>query len=471
MPLVLGVDSSAHVTKVELRDSESGELVGSGRAAHSPPERSWSQRHAVWRIEQDPRVWWQGLIDARRDAGGAFGVSAIAVAAESNGFVVLDREGRVLHDAKLADDTEATREAEQLVDALGGASEWAEMCGSVPSASFAIARLAWLRRHDPDAFARTALILAAHDWLTLRLGGSAVTDRGDASTTGYFSPGEHRWCPEAFDLIDRSKDWASCLPALRDAAEPAGEREKVTIAVGTATSMATALAIGLRPRDVAVSLDEGWICTVRDRPTGDATGAVCGFADVSDRFLPLIRTAKGTNTLDAFARALGVDAHRFEHLAQEGRSGAAGMQFFSAARSGTHSGTLTGVHDDMGPEMVARAVVEGVAHDVLDHLESLRAADIPVAGRITVLGGSRVHGVAHALADLAGRAITVSHGGGAATGACALAAAAIHRSDAVETVAAWNVERVREIEPNPRVDGEELRARYRAGLERFGGRA
>ena len=62
MPFVLGVDSSAQSTMVELRDADSGEIFGSGRAPHADPETS---------AEQDPLAWWNALVDARRDAGGA----------------------------------------------------------------------------------------------------------------------------------------------------------------------------------------------------------------------------------------------------------------------------------------------------------------------------------------------------------------------------------------------------------------
>jgi len=65
LPLVLGIDSSTQSTKVELRDAETGELVGSGRAPHpatSPP-----------RSEQDPAAWSEALVEAypRRQTEGS----------------------------------------------------------------------------------------------------------------------------------------------------------------------------------------------------------------------------------------------------------------------------------------------------------------------------------------------------------------------------------------------------------------
>jgi xylulokinase len=62
-----------------------------------------------------------------------------------------------------------------------------------------VARLRWLAEHETTNAARTAAVCLPHDWLTNRLLGSRkidalVTDRSDASGTGYWSvlTGEYR---------------------------------------------------------------------------------------------------------------------------------------------------------------------------------------------------------------------------------------------------------------------------------------
>ena len=112
-------------------------------------------------------------------------MSAVAVAAPSDGLVVLDAGGNALRPAKVGADLDASVDAEVLVDELGGPDAWSAACGSVPDPSYPIAKLAWLRRVEPDVFARVAKVLTPHDWLTFRLARRFVTDRGDASTTGY----------------------------------------------------------------------------------------------------------------------------------------------------------------------------------------------------------------------------------------------------------------------------------------------
>ena len=66
-------------------------------------------------------------------------------------------------------------------------------CGSVPLAAFTISKLSWLHRSEPESWARLSRVCLPHDWLTLQLTGELITDRGDASGTGYWSPRRGEW--------------------------------------------------------------------------------------------------------------------------------------------------------------------------------------------------------------------------------------------------------------------------------------
>jgi xylulokinase len=439
---------------VELRDSDTGKIFGSGRASHPPA--------APPRAEQDPMAWWQALVEARHDAGGALGVAAVAVAAQEQGLVAVDHQGHVVRPAKLASDTEATADAEALVEALGGPAEWVHACGSVPDASFTISKLAWLRRAEPASYDQTAKVMLPHDWLTFRLSRQVVTDRGDASGTGYWSPREERWRPDLLTLIDPDRDWGSCLPRVLAPDEPAGDREGVLIAGGTGRAMALALGLGLKPRDVVVDVgDIVSVFTVRERPTEDPSGAVVGLADATGRHLPLVRGGSGMRTVQAFARLFDVDIRRIDQLASNAPTGARGMVLVPA--SGRTRAALHGIPDDLTPELFARAVVESVVVSIVDALGRLRAADVPVGGRLFLVGdGAKGHALQQTLADLTERPVAVPQGDRVAAGACVQAASALDRTSPDEMAAAWGLERTREVEPDPRVDPEDLRAAIRA---------
>jgi xylulokinase len=429
-------------------------------------------------VDQDPALWWQALVDARHEAGGALGVASVAVAAQQPGLVALDEGGRLIRPARVRGDRAAARDAERLVEALGP-DAWASACGSVPTSSFTIAKLAWLRRAEPDAFTQIAAVLQPHDWLTYRLSRQAVTDRGGASATGYWSPREERWRPDLLELVDPEKHWAACLPRVLGPEEPAGDREGVVIAAGTGDAQGAALGLGLEPHDVVVDLGpSGKVFSVRERPTEDPTGSVFGLADATGRYLPLVSSLDVASIIESFAALLGVDRGRFDLLALGAPFGAHGVVLVPALdgpltgrlTGGTvdAGGVLSGIRNDITPELVARAVVEGVACSILDAVDALRAADVPVGGRLYLMGqGARSHAIQGALANLGERPISVPKGDRVATGACVQAAATLRGHPAAEVAAAWQLHDAREVEPAANVDAGEIRAAYRAALERI----
>src|SRR5690606_27568862 len=156
----------------------------------------------------------------------------------------------------------------------------ADAVGTVPVASLTVTKLSWLHREEPEAWNRLATVLLPHDWFTMRLSGELVTDRGDASGTGYWSPAEGRYRPDLPALVDPERDWSTALPRVLDAFEPAGTWNGAVVGPGTGDNMAAALGVGLRPGDVAVSLGtSATVFTVSERSTSDPTGYVAGFAD------------------------------------------------------------------------------------------------------------------------------------------------------------------------------------------------
>jgi xylulokinase len=457
MPLVAGVDSSTQSTKVEVRDADTGALVAEGRAPHPPttPPRS----------EQRPDAWWSALEQAR---GGHPRVDAISVAGQQHGMVVLDAAGAVIRPAKLWNDTESAPDALWLRNQLDDTA-WADACGSVPLAAFTIAKLSWLHRSEPDEWARLARVCLPHDWLTWKLGGEFVTDRGDASGTGYFSAGENAYRADLLAIVDRDADWLPRLPRVCAVGETAGVVDGVVVAAGTGDNMAAALGIGLAPGDVAVSIGtSGTVFAVSATPTHDASGAVAGFADAAGRFLPLVCTLNATKVTDAIGRLLGIDHDGLDALALANpESGDITLvPYFDGERTPNRpdaTGQITGVRSDVSREQLARAAFEGVVCGLLDGLDALHAQRVAVDGRMFVVGGgARSRAYQQVLADLAGRSVVVPDASEhVATGACVQAAAALHEKHPDEIAAAWSLGAGTTVEPDARVDADSVRTRYR----------
>lgn len=463
MPLVAGIDSSTTATKVEVRDLDTGQVVDRGAAPHPPtrPPRS----------EQQPAAWWSAFEAAWGQAGDR-DVAAVSVAGQQHGMVALDAARRVVRPAKLWNDTESAPEAARLIDALpGGRRAWAEACGLVPVASFTITKLAWLRRHEPGAWERLAHVALPHDWLTLELTGRLVTDRGDASGTGYWSAASGTYRHDLLALVDAERDWTSAVPPVLGPLEAAGEWNGALVAVGTGDNMAGALGVGLRPGDVVVSIGtSGTVYGVSDEAVADPSGIVAGFADATGRHLPLVCTLNATKVTEAVRRLLGVDHDELDRLALAGAPGAGGLTllpYFDGERTPDRpeaTGVLAGLRSDVGREQLARAAVEGVACGLLDALDAL-AAVAPTGGQLIVVGGgARSRAYRHVLADLSQRPVLVPRSPEqVAAGACVQAAAAVSGAEPADVADAWNLGAGDVVEPGPgAAAAAEVRAAYGA---------
>jgi xylulokinase len=396
--LVAGIDSSTQATKVVVRDADTGALVGQGRAPH--PDRT----------EVDPAAWWQALEAAT--AGGLLdGVAAIAVGAQQHGMVCLDEAGQVVRPALLWNDTRSARAAADLIGELGGPQAWAAAVGSVPVASFTVTKLRWLASHEPDRANQTATVLLPHDWLTWRLtGGQAdpVTDRGDASGTGYWSPATGAWRP---DLLELAVGHLPRLPRVLGPTEPAGHtRAGALVGPGTGDNMAAALGLGARPGDVVVSVGtSGTVFAVHGQPTTDPSGIVAGFADATGRYLPLVCTLNAARVLTSIAGLLGVDLDGLDDLALSASPGADGLvlvPWFEGERTPNRphaTAQLSGLRlATTTPANVARAAVEGMLCGLADGLDALRGQGVTVDRVLLIGGGARsraVQAVASSLLD------------------------------------------------------------------------
>jgi len=415
VPLVAGVDTSTQSCKVVVCDAESGELVRSGAAAH--PEGT----------EVHPDAWWAAFQQASEAAGGLDDVEAIAVGGQQHGMVCLDEQGEVVRPALLWNDTRSAQAALDLIDELGGPQAWVDATGLVPVASFTVTKLRWLARHEPENAARTAAVCLPHDWLNWKLSGAAsldtlATDRGDASGTGYWSPttgqgnlGEYRR-----DLLELGLGHDAILPRVLGPADVAGRTPAgQLLGPGTGDNAASALGLGAVPGDVIVSIGtSGVACAVAEKPVGDVSGAVAGFADATGRFLPLVATMNAARVLASAERILGVDHDEFSDLALSAPAGAGGMvlvPYLEGERTPNRpdaTGALHGMRlETTTPAYLARASVEGMLCGLADAVDAVRALGTPVERIILVGGAARSRAVREIASAVLGLPVSVPQPG------------------------------------------------------------
>ncbi|MHB1290160.1 FGGY-family carbohydrate kinase, partial [Georgenia sp.] len=288
-----------------------------------------------------------------------------------------------------------------------GPAAWARATGSVPVASLTVTKLRWLADHEPDNAARIAAVALPHDWLTWKLGGAAgldalVTDRSDASGTGYFDTARGVYRRDLLALALRRDDVEDIvLPRVLGPAERAGTGAAaaglghLVLGPGAGDNAAAALGLGMTRGDVALSIGtSGVVSAVSARPLADPTGLVAGFADATGAFLPLAVTLNGSRVLDAAARLLGVDHAGLSELALAAPAGASGLTLVPYL-AGERTPNLPGATGSLlgltlataTPQHLARAAVEGLLCGLADGLDAVRAQGVPVA-RVRLIGGA-----------------------------------------------------------------------------------
>jgi len=483
MALVAGVDSSTQSCKVVIKDADTGALVRSGRASH--PDGT----------SVDPAAWWSALQTAIADAGGLEDVAAISIAAQQHGMVVLDRDGRVIRDALLWNDTRSADAAAALIAEVG-AADYAQRTGSVPVASFTATKLRWLRDAEPEHAARVAAVALPHDWLSWRLRGygpadesplgpdlsQLATDRSDASGTSYFGPNgydlalfERALGKPGIEATPGSTSDAVILPRVlgpgeamgTTVAQPAaGIPAGLIVGPGAGDNAGAALGLGADTGDIVVSIGtSGTVFAVTSSPTADTTGAVAGFADASGQSLPLVATLNAARVLDAMTRLLGVDHITLGTLALEAPAGADGavlVPYFEGERTPNLPEAKATLHGltlaNTRPAHIARAAIEGMLCALADGLDAVRRLGV-TAGRILLIGGAAQN---EAVQQIAAQVFDVpvvipSPGEYVADGAAVQAAWVLHGSRP-----SWQVATVATPAPNTQ---PQIREAYRAAVQ------
>lgn len=401
--LVAGVDSSTQACKVLIVDSDTGEIVRSGKALH--PNGT----------EIDPELWWQALLEAVELAGGLDDVAAVSIAGQQHGMILLDKNGEAIRPALLWNDTRSASAAKQLIDDLG-ADRFASETGIVPVASFTASKLKWVADNEPQNVEKTAAVCLPHDYLTWRLRGfgpqnndleELITDQSDASGTAYWGNGSY--CNDIFKhAFGRNLREAGSAPLETSVVVPRvlnpGENVKsvdgkLYFGPGVGDNAAGALGLNCEPGDAVMSLGtSGAVFGPSTQKVFDPTGIVAGFHDANGNHLPLICTLNGARVLQAGTTLLSCSYAELESLALQAPPGSNGLvlvPYFEGERTPNLPQAKARLENmslaNATRENMARAFVEGLLCSMSFGLSAIESTTGARYTRIIMIGGASVN--------------------------------------------------------------------------------
>ena len=471
--VVCGIDSSTQSCTLVLRDPDTGKILGFSQSPHPktyPPKS-----------EQAPSSWWDAVGLSLKKLDREYSIGALSIGGQGHGSVLLDSENHVLRNAKLWNNTETVQESSDLINMIG-LEKWIELTSIVPVPAFTITKLLWIKRNESQIYKKSRKILLPHDWLNFKLSGNFVTDRSEATGTGYFSPAMDEWKYELLNLVDNEKEWKSMLPRVagpddiigrvhKGAAEELGLVKGIPIAPGCNDNSASALGLGMKTSDVCISLGtSGTVFVASQKPVFDKSGYINGNADATGAFLPLSCSLNAAKVTDWIINILGVDFKTADQMALSAPATPNRplvIPYFDGERTPNlpnASGSIVGLRTNTTPEQLMRGFFEGVLLGLtVSGLDSIKKLGIDTSGRLILTGGGAASpAYTQFLADISSSPVWISQETrSAALGAAVQAAAVFHNCKVTEIRDQWAPELSIAAEPRKGQAVEEIVARYK----------
>jgi xylulokinase len=344
----------------------------------STPRPGWA--------EQDPDDWVRAAEAALRRLGG--GDKPVGLSGQMHGLVVLDSKQRVLRPAILWNDQRTGAECAEIEERIG-LGRLIELTGNRPLPGFTAPKLLWLRRHEPEVYARIEHVLLPKDYVRLRLIGERATDAADASGTLLFDVPRRRWSAEVLEALAIPAAW---LPEAYESPDVPG-------APGAGDQAAAALGVGVdRPGPLSIVLGtSGVVFAALPGFAADAQARVHAFCHAAPggwHAMGVMLSAAGS--LRWLRDAVGGTYGELIAEAERWPPGAEGLTFlpYLQGERTPHAdpnarGAFVGLTLRHNRGALVRAVLEGVAYGLRDSLELLRGLGVEAnVGRASG-GGAR----------------------------------------------------------------------------------
>ncbi len=351
--------------------------------------------------EQDPDDWVDAVIRATRhllleSGGSARRVKAMSFSGQMMGAVFLGADHKPVAPAIIWADTRSTRQCGQLVERIGQRRAY-EITGHPLNATYSLSKIMWMAQERPEVFKRVRHVCLAKDYVVLGLTGRLLTDLSDASGTNAFDQLTGRWSEEMLGAADVPMELfpevcasthvvGTLLPA---AARELGLPTTVRVILGGGDGPMTALGAGvIDAEDGAYAYlgTSSWVSMSTDRPLRDPRMRTMTFTHVvPDRFVPTATMQSGGGALEWIAEILepGRDSGRFDRLVGDAETAVAAGEglYFLPHLLGERSpywnpdarGAFIGLARHHGRAHLVRAVLEGVAFNLLTCIEAFRA--------------------------------------------------------------------------------------------------
>ncbi len=460
--LYIGIDLGTSAVKLLLMDGE-GKIkkIVSRKYPLYFPHPGWS--------EQMPEDWFARSMEGIRELTAECEkseVAGISFGGQMHGLVALDKDDAVIRPAILWNDGRTGEETDYLNQVIGK-EKLSAYTANIAFAGFTAPKILWMKKHEPDNFARIAKIMLPKDYLAYKLSGTFCTDMSDASGMLLMDVKNRRWSGEMMDICGITEEM---LPRLYESfqvvgtlkpelARELGLSPEVKIIAGAGDNAAAAVGTGTVGDGMCnISLGTSGTIFISSREFKvDEHNALHSFAhsDGNYHLMGCMLSAASCNkwwneeilkTADFAAEQAAID--------KLGENNVFFLPYLMGERSPHNNpdarAMFIGMSMDTTREDMTQAVLEGVAFGLRDSLEVARSLGISI-GRTKICGGGAKSSLwKKIIANVMDMKVDVIESEeGPALGGAMLAAVGCGEYPDVETIAAKVVKVAGTVEPEP----------------------
>ena len=401
--LYIGVDLGTSAVKLLLMDEKGGirNIVTKEYELYFP--------HPGW-SEQNPEDWIEAVTEGIRELTAGFDVSQVAgigAGGQMHGLVALDAEDRVIRPAILWNDGRTQAETEYLNNEIG-TDRLSAYTGNVAFAGFTAPKILWMKKNEPDLFARIAKIMLPKDYVNYVLTGVHCTDYSDASGMLLLDVKNRCWSKEMLEICGITEDvvpklfesWEVVGTLLPEMAEKLGLPASVRVAAGAGDNAAAAVGTGVvGDGGCNISLGTSGTIFISSKEFGvDENNSLHAFAhaDGGWHLMGCMLSAASCNKwwMDEIIRTEDYPAEQAGITDDMlGRSHVYYLPYLMGERA-VHNNPLArscfiGMTMDSTREDMTQAVLEGVAFAVRDSFEAAKALGIEIKSSFICGGGAK----------------------------------------------------------------------------------
>lgn len=473
--LYIGIDLGTSAVKLLLMDSE-GKIVNVVSREYPLyfPQPGWS--------EQKPEDWYEqtmeGIRELIRDVDKSQ-VAGISFGGQMHGLVILDAEDNVIRPAILWNDGRTTEETDYLNNVIGR-EKLSQYTANIAFAGFTAPKILWVKKQEPENFARIAKIMLPKDYIAYKLTGVHCTDVSDASGMLLFDVKNRKWSQEMCDICGISvSQLATCYESyekvgtvLPEIAEELGIPETTAVAAGAGDNAAAAVGTGTVGDNMCnISLGTSGTIFISSRNFGvDKFNALHSFAhaDGSYHLMGCMLSAASCNKwwMDEIIGTTDYAAEQ-KDIEKLGENHVYFLPYLMGERSPHNNpnarATFIGMTMDTTRADMTQAVLEGVAFALRDSLEVAKSLGIDLKRTKICGGGAKSPLWKKIIANVLDLKVDVIESEeGPAMGGAMLAAVACGEYGSVEEIADRVVKIIDTVEPDP-----ELVAKYEERYAQF----